>query len=462
MINLSDREKALIEEICAKNTKSNKKINQEQGSQKLVSQSSTKILVSRLERKLNETLQEVDDQNTGQINFQQLGRLFTLLDIFQAISYNQDYQLEPQGLNNPMQKQQEEDLHEKAFAIISNLEEKADIQAAFCLFRVILDPNQLEPSKCAILIKEYLEKISEKEIDYESILRFCSEFQAYQKTRLSGAKIGYLKASLAQNLIETYEKTLTFKPSINPISEALQQQSGKKENQEQSSQFSAGLGESRVNELYRKKELSNQKIEYLKQEKLMKDMQECTFKPQIISKKELPNVVDRLYQVKNRQEIEERVKLAEQEKEESEYSKCSFHPQINYQMPETQSTGIGGYWEAIERIRRANDRKHLKDLKLNHKPSGENYEKYKNQPFSPPEMLQRRQCKKELPILYIDIKLGPRKVGRLALRKNDDVEEVVQSFCKVWGVGQQDYELLVNQVKENLQNVIQETEESQI
>lgn len=47
-------------------------------------------------------------------------------------------------------------------------------------------------------------------------------------------------------------------------------------------------------------------------------------------------------------------------------------------MPESQSTGIGGYWEAIERMRRANDRKHLKDLKLNHKPSGENYEKVKN------------------------------------------------------------------------------------
>ncbi|CAK69443.1 unnamed protein product (macronuclear) [Paramecium tetraurelia] len=462
MINLSDREKELIEEICAKNNKSNKKSNQDQGSQKLVSQSSTKILVSKLERKLNDTLKEVDEQNSGQIDFQQLGRLFTLLDIFQAISGTRSQQSYAKVTPNLQGRQQEVDLHEKAFAIISNDEEKVDIQAAFCLFRIILDPNQLEPSKCAILIKEYLEKISDKEFDFEAIHKFCSEFQAYQKTRLSGAKIGYLKASLAQNLIETYEKTLTFKPTINPISEALQQQSGKKENQESSSQLSSGLAESRVNELYKKKELSNQKIEFLKQEKLMKDMQECTFKPQIISKKELPNVVDRLYQVKNRQEIEERAKIAEQEKEESEYSKCSFHPQINYSMPESQSTGIGGYWEAIERMRRANDRKHLKDLKLNHKPSGENYEKVKNQPFSPPEMLQRGQLKKELPILYIDIKLGPRKVGRLALRRNDDVEEVVKSFCKVWGVGQQDYELLVNQVRENLQSVIQETDESQI
>lgn len=60
MINLSDREKELIEEICAKNAKLNKKSNPEQGSQKLVSQSSTKILVSRLERKLNEVFHIVN------------------------------------------------------------------------------------------------------------------------------------------------------------------------------------------------------------------------------------------------------------------------------------------------------------------------------------------------------------------------------------------------------------------
>lgn len=59
---------------------------------------------------------------------------------------------------------------------------------------------------------------------------------------------------------------------------------------------------------------------------------------------------------------------------------------------------------------------------MNHKPSGEKYEKVKSMPFIPPEMLSRSKTKKELPILFIDIKLGPSKVGRLALRKTDDVE----------------------------------------
>lgn len=39
-----------------------------------------------------------------------------------------------------------------------------------------MDPNYLEPSKCAILIKEYLEKILEKEFDYDAIVQFCTEF----------------------------------------------------------------------------------------------------------------------------------------------------------------------------------------------------------------------------------------------------------------------------------------------
>ena len=50
-------------------------------------------------------------------------------------------------------------------------------------------------------------------------------------------------------------------------------------------------------------------------------------------------------------------------------------------------------------------------------------------------MLSRSTTKKELPILYLDVKIGPSKVGRLAIRKSDEVDKVVKSFVKVWGVG---------------------------
>ncbi|CAD8182019.1 unnamed protein product [Paramecium octaurelia] len=456
MINLSERERELIEQICSKNNKSNKNDKQALSQQKLMSQSSTKLLATRLEQKLNEIMQEVDEKNEGQVNIQQMGRIFTMLDIFQAISYDQNYEMEVQGLNSQSQRQLEIDLHEKAFAIVSQGEEYADIQAAFCFFRIIQDPNNLEPAKSASLMIDYLEKILEKQVDHESILRFCQEFQQYQKTRLSGAKTGYLKANLAQNLIDTYEKTHTFKPSINPISEALLRESCKRENQE--SQHSQRSTDSKVTQLYRKKQQSNQKINQLKLEQETEEMKECTFKPQIISRKELPNVVERLYKVKTRQEVEEQIKLNEIEKQDQEFSKCSFQPQINGCMPDMEQVGVNGYGQAVERLRRANDQRHLKEIQLNHKPSGEKYEKVKRMAFIPPDMLQRGKVQKEIPILYIDIKIGPSKVGRLALRRSDNVEEVVKSFCKVWGVALQDYDLLVNQVKENLTSVISESE----
>lgn len=68
------------------------------------------------------------------------------------------------------------ELHEKAWNILSNGSESIDIQAAFCFFRIILDPNYLEPSKSALLIKEYLEKIKEVDFNQDSIIEFCKEF----------------------------------------------------------------------------------------------------------------------------------------------------------------------------------------------------------------------------------------------------------------------------------------------
>lgn len=117
MINLTDRERELIEQICNKNKKGSAKKHSSSTSEhsdsriKLVSNSSTKILVSKLERKLNEvtliitqTLNEVDDQKTGQITFAQLGRIFSLLDIFQTISFNNESQMELVTYSNPLQK----------------------------------------------------------------------------------------------------------------------------------------------------------------------------------------------------------------------------------------------------------------------------------------------------------------------------------------------------------------------
>ncbi|KAM3136234.1 hypothetical protein pb186bvf_011693 [Paramecium bursaria] len=457
MINLTDRERELIEQITRKKT-------QKEESPKKLSNSSSKILVGKLERKLNETLGEVDSQNTGHITYEQLGRVFTLLDIFQATSYNEECELQLQGYSNAIQKQMELNLHDKAWQLLAGEENQIDIQAAFCFFRIILDPNQLDSQKSTMLIKEYIEKIKGSNVEQDMILEFCREFSQFQKSRLAQAKTGYLKPNLAQNLIESYEKTLTFKPQLNPISEALQSSQKKMRDEESQSLFHQNLSQvsqssDRIQELYRKKEITNRKLDFLKQEKEIREMQECTFKPTVISKKSLPNVVDRLYQVRDRKAIQEKVQQAQLKREEEEYSKCSFYPQlVSVGIPDMPTAEIKGFDRNVQRVRSALDKRTLYEKQLNHKPVGERYEIVKELPFSPPEMLSRNTNKKELPILYLDVKIGPSKVGRLAIRKSDDVEKVVKSFVKVWGVGSYEHQVLLEQVKQNLEKFTQEEE----
>ena len=43
------------------------------------------------------------------------------------------------------------------------------------------------------------------------------------------------------------------------------------------------------------------------------------------------------------------------------------------------------------------------------------------------------------------IKLNILRVGRMALRKNDDVEMVVRNFVKIWGLSSNDLEKLREQ-----------------
>ena len=49
---------------------------------------SYKILIQKLEISLDLILKEIDKENTKMINFNQLGRMFTILGIFRILQYN--------------------------------------------------------------------------------------------------------------------------------------------------------------------------------------------------------------------------------------------------------------------------------------------------------------------------------------------------------------------------------------
>ena len=53
-----------------------------------MSENSYKIMIRKLEASLSEVLQDVDRSGRKLISFEQLGRIFTLLDVFRAIRYD--------------------------------------------------------------------------------------------------------------------------------------------------------------------------------------------------------------------------------------------------------------------------------------------------------------------------------------------------------------------------------------
>lgn len=57
---------------------------------KKMSENSYKIMIRKLEASLSDVLQEVDRSGRKLISFEQLGRIFTLLDVFRAIRYDEN------------------------------------------------------------------------------------------------------------------------------------------------------------------------------------------------------------------------------------------------------------------------------------------------------------------------------------------------------------------------------------
>jgi len=68
-----------------------------------------------------------------------LGRLFTVLEIFKGLQYNNEFELEEMaGLN----LNQEVQLHDLAWRVLC-LDESGDaidVKKVFCLFRIAMDP----------------------------------------------------------------------------------------------------------------------------------------------------------------------------------------------------------------------------------------------------------------------------------------------------------------------------------
>ncbi|KRX06192.1 hypothetical protein PPERSA_06074 [Pseudocohnilembus persalinus] len=132
------------------------------------------ILAEKLQKQIIQILEEIDPKKANLIDFQQAGRLFTQLEIFQVINYNEKFQLTnlekftATDLGVKKRKQAEMQLHEQLWILFSNYElclDYVQIEIVYNIMIKLLDPMTYSPQEYheqAQQILQYLGKTDEQ------------------------------------------------------------------------------------------------------------------------------------------------------------------------------------------------------------------------------------------------------------------------------------------------------------
>lgn len=181
----------------------------------------------------------------------------------------------------------------------------------------------------------------------------------------------------------------------------------------------------RVELLYTKHIIKQQELEEKRKKLESEKLKECTFQPNLSktrdyngrqTNKSAVSVVDRLYET-NREKFDmldqiRREKL--QKKEMAELKSCTFYPKVN-EIDRLEDLRViydkaelpRDYHKTIGRLRVANERNMEKKKKLEHVPTGENLEKYRNMQFHTPSCAEAdRKSRSRIPFVQFDVKLG--------------------------------------------------------
>ena len=281
---------------------------------------SYKININRLEKNLTDVLREIDQNGSNTINFEELGRILTIMQIFKVVQYNEECQLENQELfysnNAKDQKRRYEEMifHEQIWRCLNkgSNNDTVNIELVYSFFRITLDPIRVPPSDVALILKQYIDKYNGNEESVQktqdmrqwAIEELVNNFRQFNKTKLAYTKIGYLKP---KKFIEIKEReNHSFKPKINVTSKKIDELHRMKFAQSNEallyeSENAKDTQNERVQMLYKKQEKYEQQIKEKKQQKLNEEMKECTFQPQKVNGKkkvekvEKQELVDRLY-----------------------------------------------------------------------------------------------------------------------------------------------------------------------
>ncbi|CAD8116006.1 unnamed protein product [Paramecium sonneborni] len=426
---------------------------------KKITQNSYAIIANQLQQRIQETLLRFQGEV---LDFAQIGTAFTELKIFQEIVFNSDCECiiynckivvnSDQPLN--LRGKQEMLMHEMLWNLVSQdgQYEQVETQMVLCVFRILMDPVKLTVEETAQLVLDFLNyEIANYAQKFEQAKRLVIQFRALTQNQMFSSYPDKKKEEI-EDIKEKYS------PSINQKSQILAYQNRQKYIDKQLSTQS----QSCVDVLLKKKEEFNREIKKQQQQKQEEKMKECTFQPKInqnYSQNSTIDVVSRLYTQESiyqkRLYQEENIRKTQEQRELTELNQCTFTPLINDGIPISTITSSTpkDYDKMVDRMRSANNKAKEQKDKLNHISTGEQLDKLRNSPFNPPQMVNRPKLKKK-PIVIMDVNICPGKQGRLALYEDQDPQDVVKNFSKLFNLNTEMSDILLNVLEKERQKMI--------
>ncbi|KAL0227267.1 hypothetical protein P9112_014591 [Eukaryota sp. TZLM1-RC] len=280
----------------------------------------------------------------------------------------------------------------------------------------------------------YLTPIEGFETMFVSVLK---DFQQFNSLRLA-----FIKNE------RKHEDDLSdsFKPTINRKSAYLDKSNQSTRNQ------------ARHERLIMETKRRQQKVEQLKRDRELKELDQCTFKPNISRAR--TNVVrsrsnDQLYTRKKPTVSKHMIP-----REEKDLAECTFKPNLAKSpvknQPQLPARTKAAMEATVQRMRKAKEQRE-EDRK---RAEGSGYSdstwarrKRDVEPFDFATEKRSTQRESHQPLLYMDVGLGGGKMGRLGIHEGDDPDELAQRFGEVYHLDEVLVQRLSLLIKDQLINL---------
>lgn len=297
-------------------------------------------------------------------------------------------------------------------------------------------------------------------IDQKTITDFKSNLhQLYylmnskERQRLPSQSLRHLSPAGQRRLTEQ-KKDLSFRPNINEKSVILDQQKTQTIVSKISRSPSAKIN--RIDLMNFRHQNKQAKVEFERQIKEEEEQSKCTFKPHLNHAR--PNRSLSRLRVKSpsisqrsrQQLLEEEKKRVEEERLEKEIVECTFNPKLTSFKSEIfyrQDSVPRNYEKVVGRMRSAFKEKMDKKDALERIPRGETYEYWRNQPISPPRCALNYKVRSSEPFITLKLKVSNDRIGTMALRIEDDPVAKARYFAVAFQLPLETEKTLIELIK---------------